>query len=75
MMEQMKNSKVRPLNLKLLPLQSFWKRGNEERKKKNVLYKDLECSCYDYLPCFNVNVTALLVLPPFYFRMFEIIPF
>ena len=40
-----------------------------------VTYKNLECFCYDYLPCFNLNVTALLALPPFYFRMFEINPF
>ena len=40
-----------------------------------VTYNNLECSCYDYVPCFNVTVTALVVLPPFYFRMFEIISF
>ena len=40
-----------------------------------VTYKNLKCFCYDYLPCFNLNVFALLVLPPFYFRMFEINPF
>ena len=40
-----------------------------------VTYNNLECSCYDYLPCFKVQVTASLVLPHFYFRMFEIISF
>ena len=38
----------------------------EKAKNRFVTYNNLECSCYDYLPCFNVNVTALLVLPPFY---------
>ena len=40
-----------------------------------VTYDNLDCSYYDYLPCFNVNVTALIVLPPSHFRMFEVISF
>ena len=38
----------------------------EKAKNRFVTYNNLECSFYDYLPCFNVNVTALLVLLPFY---------
>ena len=45
-------------------------------KKENnynfVTYNNLECLSYGYLLCSIVNVAALLVLPPFYFRMFEI---
>ena len=40
-----------------------------------VTYNNFECLSYKLLQCSNVYVTALLVLPPFYFRMFEIIPF
>ena len=40
-----------------------------------VTYNNFECLSYNYLLCFNVYVTALLVFPFFWFGMFEIIPF
>ena len=43
-------------------------------KQRSVMYNNFECLSCEYFLCFNVYVTALLVLPPFYFKMFEIIP-
>ena len=40
-----------------------------------VTYNNFECLSYKYFMCPNVYVTALLVLPPFWFGMFEVIPF
>ena len=51
---------------------TFCETGLEEykmacRKMRNqtVMYNNFECLSYDYLLCFNVYVTALLVLPLF----------
>ena len=41
----------------------------------DVTYNNFERLSYDFLLFFSVNVTALLILPPFSFGIFEIIFF